>query len=98
MTCPKCGAEDCYRDSADVGVGVMYGPHGCPCGWSEDPRFDVTQGPKTEQGYRVDQWGGLTPDPNGRNVAAPCDCLPSYDGCSHRLPDTAPQSSEVDRG
>lgn len=61
MNCPKCGAEDCYRDSVDVGVGVMYGPYGCPCGWSADPRFDISDGPKTESGYRVDQWGGLTP-------------------------------------
>jgi hypothetical protein len=60
MTCPNCGGE-CWRDSADVGVGVMYGPWGCPCGWSEDHRFDVTGGPKTENGYAVDQWGGLTP-------------------------------------
>lgn len=61
MICPKCGAEDCRRDSADVGVGVMYGPYGCPCGWSQDPRFDIAEGPKFEEGYRVDQWGGLTP-------------------------------------
>lgn len=60
MTCPRCG-EECIRDSADVGVGTMYGPWGCYCGWSEDPRYDVSQGPKVEGGYRVDPWGGLTP-------------------------------------
>ncbi len=33
--CPKCGA-DCWRESADVGVGIIYGPWGCPeCCWSE---------------------------------------------------------------
>jgi hypothetical protein len=61
MTCPKCGAQDCWRDSVDVGVGVIYGPYGCPCGWSESTEYDLTGGPKTEQGYRVDQWGGLMP-------------------------------------
>lgn len=42
--CPKCG-EEVYRESADVGVGVIYGPWGCMmCGWSEDPRFDSSEG------------------------------------------------------
>lgn len=61
MVCPSCG-ESCLRDEADVGVGVIYGPWGCPCGWSESERFDVTTGPKFENGHRVDQWGGLTPN------------------------------------
>lgn len=35
MNCPKCG-DDCWRDSADVGVGIIYGPYNCTyCGWSE---------------------------------------------------------------
>lgn len=36
--CPQCGGE-LERDEADVGVGVMYGPAGCPaCFWVEgDP-------------------------------------------------------------
>jgi hypothetical protein len=63
MICPRCGAA-CWRDEVDVGVGVMYGPWGCPCGWSENVRYDVTAGPKVEGGYRVDQRGGLTP-PSG---------------------------------
>ncbi len=42
--CPNCGEEGLYRDDADVGVGIIYGPWGCPCGWSADPRFDSTQG------------------------------------------------------
>jgi hypothetical protein len=63
MTCPRCGADDCWRDEVDVGIGVMHGPYGCPCGWSEDERYDITGGPKLEGTYRVDQWGGLTPVP-----------------------------------
>ena len=35
MKCKKCGAE-CIRDEVDIGVGVQYGPWGCPeCGWSQ---------------------------------------------------------------
>jgi len=35
--CPKCGGE-LERDEADVGVGIVYGPAGCPaCFWVEDP-------------------------------------------------------------
>jgi hypothetical protein len=60
VNCPKCGA-DCRRDSADVGVGVIYGPYGCPCGWSEWSSYDVTDGPKIDHGYTVDQWGIATP-------------------------------------
>ena len=62
MNCPRCGAP-AWRDEADVGVGVMYGPYGCPCGWSESPEYDLSEtGPRlTESGYEVDQWGGLTP-------------------------------------
>lgn len=61
MTCPNCG-RDCWRDSADVGVGIIYGPYGCPCGWSESAEYDVSEGPKlAEHGYELDQWGGATP-------------------------------------
>lgn len=63
MTCPRCGA-DCSRDSADVGVGVIYGPWGCHCGWSEDDCYDVTAGPKFDGRYLLDQWGGATPLPS----------------------------------
>lgn len=60
-TCPICG-EPTWRDSVDVGVGIMYGPYGCPCGWSEDPAYDLRSGPRrTDKGYVIDQWGGLTP-------------------------------------
>jgi len=38
--CPRCG-ERCGREEADVGVGIIYGPYGCGCGWSEDEYYDV---------------------------------------------------------
>lgn len=61
VTCPHCHSA-CSRDEADVGVGIIYGPYGCPCGWSEDSDYDVTAGPRlTPEGYQIDQWGGATP-------------------------------------
>ena len=53
MNCPECGTE-CGRDEVDVGVGTMYGPYGCVCGWSESPEYSHT----TLTG--VDSRGGLT--------------------------------------
>lgn len=60
--CPHCG-DDCYRESADVGVGIIYGPWGCPsCRWSEDERYDLRDGDKfTERGGKIDQFGGIIP-------------------------------------
>jgi hypothetical protein len=59
--CPRCGRAAC-RDEADVGVGTIFGPWGCCCGWSESADYDVTDGPKlTAAGYELDQWGGATP-------------------------------------
>ena len=61
MDCPNCGYE-CYRDEVNVGVGIIKGPWGCPCGWSEDPRYNLLDGPKkTENGGTLDQYGGLWP-------------------------------------
>lgn len=66
MNCPKCGNE-CYRESCDVEVGIIYGPWGCPsCAWSESPEYDRSDGKiSTEQianpTYYVDQWGVMTP-------------------------------------
>lgn len=64
--CPKCG-EECDRESVDVGVGIIYGPWGCPaCGWSSSPEYDHSDG-KTAPAqadhpdYYVDQFGGMTP-------------------------------------
>jgi hypothetical protein len=49
MDCPKC-EEECWRESVDVGVGVIYGPFGCSnCGWSEDPYYDCSNGPPPAQ-------------------------------------------------
>lgn len=61
VTCPRCG-ELVDRDYADVGVGIIYGPYGCSCGWSESSEYDVSDGPKfTAEGGLIDQWGGVTP-------------------------------------
>lgn len=61
FVCPKCG-DECWREDAHNGVCIIYGPWGCPaCGWSEDPRYDVSEGDKYDRGYRLDQYGGLTP-------------------------------------
>lgn len=60
--CPHCG-EPCDRDSADVGVGIIYGPWGCMCGWSEDPRYDQISGTGGWQadGSYADTTGGVWP-------------------------------------
>ena len=61
MICLNCG-EECWRDSANVGIGIIYGPWGCECGWSEDENYNILDGPKcTENGYIIDQYGGATP-------------------------------------
>ena len=62
MQCPKCSTE-CHRDEADVGVGIIYGPYGCPgCGWSEDPHYDRTaRNPVDANGGVTDQFGGYHP-------------------------------------
>lgn len=61
MNCPRCG-EPCNRDEVDVQVGIIYGPYGCECGWSEYSAYDVTGGPRLDgHGNQIDQWGGLTP-------------------------------------
>ena len=57
MKCPACG-RDCGRDSADVGVGVIYGPWGCACGWSEWDDLDQRSGVVWDGDDRViDQYG-----------------------------------------
>lgn len=55
MLCPECGST-CYRDEVDVEVGVIKGPWGCPCGWSEDERY--SHNPDA----RYDSRGGFTPN------------------------------------
>lgn len=56
--CPHCG-EACDRESADVGIGVIYGPWGCAnCGWSSDSQYDSREGVQRDGEDRVfDQWG-----------------------------------------
>lgn len=58
--CPICGSE-CDRDEADVGIGIMYGPWGCVCGWSEQEEYNHAGKPAPVcNGYRIDSMGGLT--------------------------------------
>lgn len=67
MKCPKCGNEDCWRDSADVGVGIIFGPWGCPdCGWSEDSEYDLSEGQNRfdDKGGMIDQFGSYYPPGN----------------------------------
>jgi hypothetical protein len=53
--CPRCG-DPVDRDSVDVGVGTIYGPWGCCCGWSEHPEYDAKYG----RGSQYDAKGGFT--------------------------------------
>lgn len=66
MICPNCGAEDLWRDSADVGVGVIYGPYGCDCGWSEWDEYNqlIGNGGVKENGAYEDPYGGFYPVEN----------------------------------
>ncbi len=62
--CPKCKCDELHRDEADVGVGIIYGPWGCPqCGWSEHPSYDLSEGkdPVDIKGGAIDQYGGYHP-------------------------------------
>ena len=56
MNCPKCG-EECWRDSADVGVGIIYGPWGCPkCCWSEWSEYDRSEGESPANVNDITDW------------------------------------------
>lgn len=64
MKCPKCNSDGCWRDSADVGVGIIYGPYGCPdCGWSESPEYDLSDGKSAirDNGSKIDPQGRIWP-------------------------------------
>jgi len=64
-TCPRCGGDELHQDAVDVGVGVIHGPRGCPCGWSEDPEYDLEKGGGVQaDGSYMDPYGGLTPAGN----------------------------------
>lgn len=59
--CPRCG-QPVDRDSADVGVGVIYGPYGCSCGWSESKEYDRLFGQgNAPEDYVQDTRGGWNP-------------------------------------
>lgn len=63
-TCPRCG-EEAWRDSVDVGVGVIHGPYGCACGWSESEAYDLEFGGGLQSnGSYIDMQGGLLPAGN----------------------------------
>lgn len=71
MNCPHC-KEPCQRDEVHNGVGMMYGPYGCICGWSEDERYDCrkerAEGTyKIKDGGYLDQYGGWTRIPTKAN-------------------------------
>lgn len=60
--CGNCGSTDTSREHVDVGIGIVWGPWGCPeCGWSEDPHYSQLDGPTSEGGKRTDQYGWLYP-------------------------------------
>ena len=65
--CPRCKERGgLWRESADVGIGVIYGPWGCPdCGWSESEEYDLEFGGGVQDnGSYLDPYGGLTPAEN----------------------------------
>lgn len=64
--CPRCEEVGLWRDSADVGVGIIYGPYGCPfCGWSENEEYDLQiGGGLQDNGSYLDPYGGLLPAGN----------------------------------
>lgn len=70
--CPRCGGE-AHRDEVDVGVGVVTGPWGCGCGWSEQQEYDglFGGGVRPDGSYR-DPFGGILPaaNPIARKMAA----------------------------
>lgn len=58
MVCPNCG-DQCGRDEVDVGVGIINGPWGCGCGWSESDEYNALTG---DGGWQAD---GSYHDPRG---------------------------------
>lgn len=62
-TCPRCGCTEVWREDVNVGVGIIYGPYGCPdCGWSESEEYDLQyRGGLQEDGSYLSPYGGLWP-------------------------------------
>lgn len=71
--CPNCGSGEVWRDSANVGVGIIYGPYGCAeCGWSEDDTYDLSKEGRdalNEDGSVTDQFGTHYPAENSVALA-----------------------------
>jgi hypothetical protein len=55
--CHACG-DQAWRESVDVGVGVIYGPWGCYCGWSEWPEYNQL---RSDVKKHTDQFGFYYP-------------------------------------
>lgn len=72
--CPNCGSNELWRDCADVGIGVIFGPWGCAdCCWSEDEEYDLSDSSKLpfdEKGGMIDQYGSYYPPEN--EIARQC--------------------------
>ena len=63
--CPRCGEEELHRDSVHNGVGVLHGPYGCPCGWSEYEEYDAKfKGGYQKDGGYSDPYGNFFPEEN----------------------------------
>ena len=65
MMCPNCG-EECWRDEVNVGVGIICGPWGCSCGWSEWEEYNqlTGRGGWQENGSYADTSGNIWPKDN----------------------------------
>lgn len=58
MDCPNCEEKNLGRDEVDIGVGIIYGPYGCYCGWSEAEEYNqLLDGVKPS----TDPFGGYYP-------------------------------------
>ncbi len=60
--CPNCNSE-CGRDEVHNGVGFIYGPYGCSCGWSEWDEYNqlIGNGGEQEDGSTIDTLGRRHP-------------------------------------
>lgn len=79
--CPRCSERELWREEADVGVGIIYGPWGCPCcGWSESEEYDLEFGGGVQDdGSYLDPYGGLTPSTNPIAIMLAREAAPTTD-------------------